>query len=67
MKSDFIRGAEFSRSRNQKSDTILSVSKGGTRTLGRSKKVIGERECDKAGQSQHKEREELTLVKAQPS
>ena len=40
----------------------LLIIKATTHTLTRPEKVISERECDKASERQHKEREELTLM-----
>lgn len=63
-KSDFIRGAVFSRSEDGRRQSVTGLSLGQpnrTRTLGRFEKVVGERECDKAAESQDEEREELAL------
>lgn len=69
MKSDFIRGAVFSRSRrrdrSQSSSVLIAllIIEAFTHTLTRSEEIISERECDKTSKRQHKEREELALMR----
>lgn len=57
----------FSRSEDGRRQSVTGLSLGQpnrTRTLGRFEKVVGERECDKAAESQDEEREELALFQS---